>query len=178
MRKVLYLMLCVTLVAGLAHSQGATTGSLSGTVTDPNGDPMPGVTVTATLITTGTRYSTVTDASGIFRMSNVKVYNCFTGGKQVNFQKNIQSSWMDYTIDAPATGTYELTIRHAVVNREQVLNVRIGDRKPITINIPNTWGLWKTSSPVDVRLNKGPQTLRISTPYQRGVAIRWIELKS
>jgi len=73
MRKVLYLMLCVTLVAGLAHSQGATNGSLSGTVTDPNGDPMPGVTVTATLTTTGTRYSTVTDASGVFRMSNVKV---------------------------------------------------------------------------------------------------------
>jgi hypothetical protein len=66
-------MLCVTLVAGLAHSQGATTGSLSGVVSDPNGDPMPGVTVTATLTTTGTRYATVTDASGVFRMSNVKV---------------------------------------------------------------------------------------------------------
>jgi hypothetical protein len=63
----------VTLAAGLAHSQGATTGSLSGTVSDPNGDPMPGVTITATLTTTGTRYATVTDASGVFRMSNVKV---------------------------------------------------------------------------------------------------------
>ena len=73
MRKVFYLMLCVTLVAGLAHSQGATTGSLSGTVTDPNGDPMPGVTISATLVTTGTRYATVTDAVGTFRISNVKV---------------------------------------------------------------------------------------------------------
>ena len=73
MRKVFYLMLCVTLVAGLAHSQGATTGSLSGTVSDPNGDPMPGVTISATLVTTGTRYATVTDAVGTFRISNVKV---------------------------------------------------------------------------------------------------------
>ncbi len=73
MRKVLYLMLCATLVAGLAHSQGATTGSLSGVLSDPNGDPMPGVTVVATLTTTGTRYATVTDAAGVFRMSNVKV---------------------------------------------------------------------------------------------------------
>ncbi len=72
MRKVFYLMLCATLVAGLAHSQGATTGSLSGTLTDPNGDPIPGVTAVATLTTTATRYATVTDATGVFRIANVK----------------------------------------------------------------------------------------------------------
>ena len=72
MRKVFYLMLCATLVAGLAYSQGATTGSLSGTLTDPNGDPIPGVTAVATLTTTGTRYATVTDATGVFRIANVK----------------------------------------------------------------------------------------------------------
>ncbi len=72
MRKVLYLMLCATLVAGLAYSQGATTGSLSGTLTDPNGDPIPGVTVVATLTTTATRYATVTDAAGVFRIANVR----------------------------------------------------------------------------------------------------------
>jgi hypothetical protein len=72
MRKVFYLMLCATLVAGLAYSQGATTGSLSGTVTDPNGDPIPGVTAVATLTTTATRYATVTDGTGVFRIANVK----------------------------------------------------------------------------------------------------------
>jgi hypothetical protein len=66
-------MLCATLVAGLAHSQGATNGSMSGLVTDPNDDPLPGVTVVATLTTTGTKYSTVTDAYGTFRIANVKV---------------------------------------------------------------------------------------------------------
>jgi len=118
------------------------------------------------------------EAESFARMSNVKVYNCFTGGKQVNFQKNIPSSWIDYTIAAPKAGTYGLTMRHAVANREQVLHVHVGDGKPMTVSVPNTWGLWKTSPPVDVKLNKGPQTLRISTPYQRGIAIRWFELKS
>ena len=118
------------------------------------------------------------EAETFTKMSNVKVYDCFTDGKQVNFQKNIQSSWIDYTIDAPKAGTYGLTIRHAVGNREQILNVRIGDRKPITVRIPNTHGLWKTSPSVDVKLAKGPQKLKISTPYQRGIAIRWFELKS
>lgn len=118
------------------------------------------------------------EAETFTKMSNVKVYDCFTGGKQVNFQKNIQSSWIDYTIDAPKTGTYGLTIRHAVANRKQILSISVGDEKPTTINIPSTWGLWKTSPAVDVTLNKGPQTLRMSTPYQRGIALRWFELKS
>jgi len=118
------------------------------------------------------------EAETFTKMSNVKVYDCFTGGKQVNFQKNIQSSWIDYTIDAPKAGVYGLTVRHAVANREQILNVHIGDSKPITVKIPNTHGLWKTSPAVDVKLQKGPQVLKISTPYQRGVAIRWFELKA
>ena len=118
------------------------------------------------------------EAESFAKMSGIRVYDCFTGGKQVNFQKNIKSSWIDYTIDAPATGTYGLTIRYAAANRKQVLNISSGGQKLTTINIPSTWGLWKTSTAVDIKLNKGSQTLRISTPYQRGIAIRWLELKS
>ncbi len=70
-------LICVLVLAlawtGLIHAQGVTTGSLSGVVTDPNNDVMPGVTVVATLTTTGTTYTAITDASGRFRMVNVKV---------------------------------------------------------------------------------------------------------
>ena len=67
--------------------------------------------------------------------------------------------------------------RTAVVNTEQILDVSQGDTKLATINIPNEYGLWTTSTPVEVKLEKGPQTLRVSTPAQRGMAIRWFELK-
>jgi len=30
---------------------------------------------------------------------------------------------------------------------------------------------------ISVWLNKGTQTLRFSAPYQRGIAVRWFELK-
>ena len=90
----------------------------------------------------------------------------------------MESSWIDYTIDAPKTGTCGLTIRYAVANRKQILNVSIGDQKPTTINTPSMRGLWKTSPAVYIKLNKGPQTLKIATPYQRGVAIKWFELKA
>jgi hypothetical protein len=65
----------------------------------------------------------------------------------------------------------------AVVNREQVLDISVGTNKLATVNIPNSYGLWKTTEAVDVKLSRGIQTLRVSTPFQRGVSLRWFELK-
>jgi len=108
----------------------------------------------------------------------VNVYDCFTGGKQVNFQKNIDSSWIDYKIDVPAAGTYGLTMRLATPNREQVLDLNCGTVRLATIQVPNTTGLWGTIEEVDIKLKKGTQTLRFAAGYQRGIAIRWLELKA
>jgi len=43
--------------------------------------------------------------------------------------------------------------------------------------LPWTRGLWQTTKPVDIYLVKGPQTLWVCAGYQRGVSLRWIELK-
>jgi len=117
------------------------------------------------------------EAESFSNMSNVRVYDCFTGGKQVNFQKNIDSSWIDYRINVPATGTYGLTMRVATPNREQVMTVTSGTKKLATLSIPNTTGLWGTTEEVSLALSKGVQALRFATPYQRGIALRWFELK-
>lgn len=108
----------------------------------------------------------------------VIVMDCFTGGKQVYFQRNMTTSKVDYAIDAPAAGTYEIVVRLAVVNVDQVLDVSVGDAKQATIKIPNSNGLWITTAPVEVNLAKGPQTLSLSAPMERGIAIRWFELKA
>jgi hypothetical protein len=118
------------------------------------------------------------EAAAFPNMSGVCVYDCFTGGKQVNFQKNIPSSWVDYTVDVPATGTYALQMRTATPNLDQVLDIGSGPNKLATVNVPNTTGLWGTTEAVDVKLAKGVRTLRVSAPFQRGVAVRWFELKS
>ena len=117
------------------------------------------------------------EAESFASMSKACVYDCFTGGKQVNFQKNIDSSWIDYRIDVPATGTYGLTLRVATPNREQVMSIESGKKKLATLNVPNTTGLWGTTQEVSLALSKGAQTLRFSTPYQRGIAVRWFELR-
>ena len=107
----------------------------------------------------------------------VFVLDCHSGGKQLNLQKNMQTCWVEYAINVPSSGNYQMIARTAVVNTEQILDVSQGDTKLATINIPNEYGLWTTSTPVEVKLEKGPQTLRVSTPAQRGMAIRWFELK-
>ena len=118
------------------------------------------------------------EAESFSKMSGIGVYDCFTGGKQVNFQKNMEESWLDYAVDVPATGTYGLEMRVALVNRDQVLDISAGANRLATISMPNTYGLWTTTQAVDIKLDKGTQTLRISAPFQRGVALRWFELKS
>jgi hypothetical protein len=108
----------------------------------------------------------------------VFVYDCFTGGKQVNFQKNMKTTWVDYSIDVPKTGIYAMEVMVAAANRDQTLDVSCGTEKLGTIRIPGTIGLWQKMPPIDIRLNQGAQSLRISAPLQRGVAIRWFELKA
>lgn len=114
---------------------------------------------------------------GNLQTPGVIIHDCYTGGKQVHFQSHMQGAWVDYAINVPVTGTYELEMRVSVVNREQVLDIRSGGDKLATVRIPNSYGLWATTPAANIRLNRGPQTLRVSTGFQRGLALRWFELK-
>ncbi len=113
------------------------------------------------------------------KMANVMVYESLPDGtgKQVNFQKNLDESWIDYTIDAPKAGTYALVLKLAAPNRDQVLNVTVGSNPAVALNVPNTRGLWGMTPALDLKLESGKQTLRIATPKQRGIAVKWLELK-
>ncbi|MHC4201037.1 MAG: carbohydrate-binding protein, partial [Planctomycetota bacterium] len=114
---------------------------------------------------------------GNLQTAGVIVHDCYKGGKQVHFQSHMQNAWVDYAIDVPATGTYELEMRVAVANVDQVLDISSGGDKLVTVRIPISYGLWSTTPAVDIVLKRGPQTLRVSTGFQRGVALRWLELK-
>src|ERR1700728_3906329 len=57
------------LFASPALPQSATTGGLTGTVTDPSGGVIAGATVTATSLATGQERSVTTDAGGSYKFS-------------------------------------------------------------------------------------------------------------
>src|ERR1700731_3394025 len=61
-----------------AWAQTATTGTLSGSITDQQGGRLPGATVTATHVPTGAKYDTVTGGDGRYEIPNVRVGGPYT----------------------------------------------------------------------------------------------------
>ena len=80
------------------------------------------------------------------------------------FQQQMKEQWADYTIDVPAAGTYQITMKAACINEDQLLEVCSGDKVIATVPIPLSYGLWQETKPVELKLEKGIQTLRIQTP--------------
>src|SRR3984885_5172846 len=66
---VLVCLAVLFLCASPALPRSATTGGLTGTVTDPSGGVIAGATVTATSLATGQERSVTTDASGTYKFS-------------------------------------------------------------------------------------------------------------
>lgn len=68
-----FLTAVLVLFTTTAFSQGVTTSSLGGKVTDSNGEPLPGANVVAVHLPSGTTYGAVTDFDGFYRISNMRV---------------------------------------------------------------------------------------------------------
>lgn len=74
MKRVLFavLLFCVVL-PGLVMAQGVTNAAFNGLVTDVDGNPIVGATVTALHVPTGTVYTAISRIDGLFNMPAVKV---------------------------------------------------------------------------------------------------------
>ncbi|TRX50419.1 TonB-dependent receptor [Fulvivirga sp. M361] len=72
LRKIAFSML-LAMGISMAFAQGVTTSSMNGKVTDSNGEELPGATVIAVHVPSGTQYGNVTDLQGFFRIPNMRV---------------------------------------------------------------------------------------------------------
>ncbi|WP_375434438.1 carboxypeptidase regulatory-like domain-containing protein [uncultured Hymenobacter sp.] len=71
----LFLLLSFVLFAGsyVGRAQGVTTSAMKGLVLDSKGQPLPGATVVATHLPTGTKYGTATRDNGQYDLLNMRV---------------------------------------------------------------------------------------------------------
>ena len=74
----LCLILAMVLVVQSSWAQGVTTSSMTGIVTDNNGEALAGATVVAVHTPSGTQYGTATTADGRFNLPNMRVGGPYT----------------------------------------------------------------------------------------------------
>lgn len=81
-QKILLFMMLIGIVTFSANqsvfAQGVTTAKMNGRVVDASGAELPGATVIAIHVPTGSRYGNITDVSGNYRIPNMKVGGPYT----------------------------------------------------------------------------------------------------
>ncbi len=79
MKRTLFaLVLCCLILPGLVTAQGMTSAAFNGLVTDVDGNPIVGATVTAVHTPTGTVYTAISRMDGLFNIPAVKVGGPYT----------------------------------------------------------------------------------------------------
>ncbi|MEM1339604.1 MAG: carboxypeptidase regulatory-like domain-containing protein [Bacteroidota bacterium] len=76
--KKLYLAVATFFMVAFAFSQGVTTSALGGKITDASGEPLPGASVVAIHVPTGTTYGAATDFDGFYRISGMRTGGPYT----------------------------------------------------------------------------------------------------
>ncbi len=76
--KKIYIAMVVFLMTAVAFSQGVTSASIGGQVTDNVGEPLLGANIVALHTPSGTTYGAITDFDGYYRLSGLRVGGPYT----------------------------------------------------------------------------------------------------
>jgi len=123
---------CLWLVAAQASAQTVTTGSVAGTVTDVQGGVLPGATVTATHVDTGTNYEGVTNTEGRFSILNVRVGRYTVAVTMSGFKDQRQEN-VDVQLGAERTVDFKLQL--ATVSETVTVT---GESSPLDVSAAGT----------------------------------------
>jgi chemotaxis protein histidine kinase CheA len=102
-----------------------------------------------------------------------------SGAKRLHCSRDMREEQsFEYTFEAPAAGTYQLTMQVVTVQANQTLSLTANGSSDATeIKLPYTVGLWQDTPPVTVALAKGTNTLRFTRPAgSRGLTISKLTL--
>jgi hypothetical protein len=128
----LTIILSIWLFTGVMLAQGVTTASITGTVTDQNGEPLPSATVMAVHEPTGTKYGINTQSNGRYNLLNLRVGGPYTVtvsfvGYQTEKRENVylnlgQSLTLNFQLSTSAVQLSGMTVlgtRNAIISSDR-----------------------------------------------------------
>jgi hypothetical protein len=141
MKKILQLTFALlVLCTVLVKAQGVTTSAINGTVADNRGETLPGATIVATHMPSGTVYSTVSRNDGRYNLPNLRVGGpyilkiSFVGFKDFTVQNLTLTLGQDLNINAKLIESSNSLAEVVISGTEDKLfnNSRTGARETIT----------------------------------------------
>lgn len=99
------------------------------------------------------------------------------GGLNVGWIDN--NDWLQYQLQIPVTGDYQISVRAASLNGGGVLKISDGGANTfgtMSISKTNGWQTWQTIPGTTISLTQGTVTLRL-TATTGGFNLNWFELK-
>lgn len=101
------------------------------------------------------------------------------GGMQIHYQRlGKRPELLKYTVETPAAGKYELTMKVCTVSKPAPVIARLNRRTLINKTIPYTKGDWKHTEPEVIELREGRNTIQLTfRAPNRGVSIKDFQLK-
>lgn len=116
-------------ISGIMLGQGSTTSAMNGRILDEGGQPLPGATVVAVHVPSGTQYGVVTNNGGFFSILGMR-----PGGPykvEISFVGYEKTSWDDVMLALGETFVINSTLRES---RAQVGEVVVVGAKPPVFN--------------------------------------------
>ena len=136
--KSLIAVFMLVLGTGVAYSQGVTTASMQGVVTDASGETLPGANIVAVHTPSGTRYGAVSNMDGRFVLPNVRVGGPYTvtvtfvGFEDKVFENINLSLGQSYNINSVMSDGMELEAVEVITTKGGILDA---DRTGAALNL-------------------------------------------
>lgn len=169
LKRICLLITAVMLIGGFVQAQ-VTTSSMTGNVTDQNGQPVAGATIIATHVPTGTRYSTASQSNGQFTISNMRV-----GGPYqvvITYVGREPQTFTDVDLKLAETYILNITLQPASAALENVVVTTLG--RSSTLNAKRTGAVTNVGRREIERLptiNRSINDMTRLTPQANGTSI-------
>ncbi|MBU63005.1 MAG: hypothetical protein CMI26_10940 [Opitutae bacterium] len=101
------------------------------------------------------------------------------GGMQIHYQRlGNRPELLKYTVEAPAAGKYEMTMKVCTVSKPAPVIARLNRRTLVNKTLPYTKGDWQRTEAEVIELREGRNTIQLTfRAPNRGVSIKDFELK-